>query len=255
MIVGFVGSGNMVAAMARGWAAASLKPAEMLFTDSGSGRAAKLAAAVGGRAVADNAELARRADVVVLGIKPKDLEAAAAELQAADAVLSLLNGTSLARVAELFPEAETLRLMPNLAVEHHRGVLGFVMPRPTAVGESLHRLLGALGRVFLLEDAAMDAVTAVAGCAPAYLDLFADSLAQAGAGAGLEPQVARAMVIETMAGTAELIRARQPGELRRQVASPGGSTEAGLASLERDGFEAVVTRAAEASLARMRGEI
>lgn len=255
MIVGFAGSGNMTAAMARGWAGAATGPAKMLFTDTGSGRAARLAAEVEGEAVADNAELAVRSDLVILGFKPKDLETAASELEGATAVLSMLNATPSSRIAELFPTAETLRLMPNLAVERRRGVLGLVVPKPSAKADSIQRLLGALGKVFTLDDEGIDALTAVAGCSPAYFDLFVDSLAAAGARAGLDPEAARAMVIETMAGSAELIRARQPGELRRQVASPGGSTEAGLASLERDRFEAIVTAAAEASLARMRGEI
>lgn len=254
MIVGFAGSGNMVAAMARGWAMADHRPAQMLFTDSGSGRAAELAAEVGGEPVSGNGELARRAEIVVLGFKPKDLETAAAELQAARAVLSLLNATTSERVADLFPDAEVLRLMPNLAVEHCRGVLGLVVPRASTLTDAVGGLLGSLGQVFPLDDRGIDALTAVAGCSPAYFDLFADSLAEAGVAAGLDPDAARAMVVETMAGSADLIRARAAGELRRQVASPGGSTEAGLASLEHDGFATTVARAAAASLARMRGE-
>lgn len=255
MIVGFAGSGNMVAAMARGWAAAEKAPSQMLFTDGGSGRASHLAAEVGGEAVSNNAELASRADLVVLGFKPKDLESAAADLREARAVLSILNATTTSRVSELFPHSEIFRLMPNLAVEHGQGVLGLVMPRSSEISQGLFELLQSLGQIFLLDDAGIDALTAMAGCSPAYLDLFTDALAAAGVEAGLEPEAARAMVIETMAGTAELLRGRQAGELRRQVASPGGSTEAGLESLDRDGFEGIVTRAAQASLARMRGEI
>lgn len=258
MIVGFSGSGNMVAAMARGWAKASRRPEGMLFTDAGSGRAAHLAAEVGGEAVADNRELAERADLVILGFKPKDLDAAAAELQGSAAVCSLLNGTTSTVVANRFPEAEVLRLMPNLAVEHGRGVMGLVVRGESPIADELLELLGGLGRVFRLGDDGIDVVTALASCAPAYLDLFTDALTDAGAAAGaagIDSEVAREMVIEMMAGTVDLIRERQPGELRRQVASPGGSTEAGLASLDRDDFTGVLTRAVEASLARMRGEI
>lgn len=255
MVIGFAGSGNMAAALARGWRAAAEGPEAMFFTDAGSGRAAQLAAETGGEALADNRRLAERVELVVLGFKPKDLEAAAPDLQAAPAVLSLLNATALERVRELFPGAEAMRLMPNLAVETGRGVMGLVADERSERARRLTGLLEQLGTVFRLEDRLIDAFTAVAGCSPAYLDLFVDALGGAGARAGLDPAAARAMVIETMAGTAELLREREAGELRRQVASPGGSTEAGLASLEADRFADVVARAADSSLARMRGEL
>lgn len=245
----------MAAAIARGWTAATHRPEGLLFTDAGSGRAAELAAETGGQALAENRELAERAELVVLGFKPKDLEAAAPDLQAAPAVLSLLNATSLKRVQELFPGSEVMRLMPNLGVESGRGVMGLVADGESDRAQRLIRLLEQLGRVFRLDDGLIDAFTAVAGCSPAYLDLFVDSLSQAGSEAGLDRAAAREMVIETMAGTVELLRRRGPGELRRQVASPGGSTEAGLSSLQSDDFAAIVARAADSSLARMRGEI
>ena len=255
MIIGFAGSGNMVAAIARGWAGSGHPPERMLFTDSGSGRAEKLAGEVGGEALDDNSELAERSDVVVLGFKPKDVETAAAELQAATAVLSVLNATPLDRLRRLFPGAEVFRLMPNLGVEYGQGVMGLVQQEETATGRELRTLLDRLGNVFLVEDEQIDAVTAVAGCSPAYFEVFVETLAEAGTAAGLDAEDARRMAIEAMAGTAPLLRVRNPGELRRQVASPGGSTEAGLTALSDARFEHAVTRAAEASIARARGEI
>lgn len=245
----------MVAAMARGWAKAERRPEDMLFSDTGSGRAATLAAEVGGEAVPSNEELAARAEVVVLGFKPKDLDAAAVPLAESPAVLSLLNATSLDRIQESFPRAVAFRLMPNLGVENNQGVMGLVLPEGSALGERLAELLAALGTVFRLDDERIDALTALAGCTPAYFDLFVDSLAEPGVDAGLDPDAARTMVIETMAGTVDLLRRRGPGELRYQVASPGGSTEAGLEALGREDFPAVVKHGVEASLARMRGEI
>ncbi len=239
--------------MARGWAKAG-GPELMLFTDSGSGRAAELAAQVGGEALTDNSELAARADLLILGCKPKDLETVAPGAQGSPAVLSLLGATSVDRIATAFPGSAAFRVMPNLGVELNRGVLCLSMagepPQATAVKD----LLALLGSVVELEDAAIDAATAVMGCSPAYLDLFVDALADAGAWAGLDPEQSRAMVLDTFAGTLELLRERKPGELRRAVASPGGSTEAGLESLADDGFESVAARAVEASLARMQGE-
>jgi pyrroline-5-carboxylate reductase len=244
MVVGFCGSGNMAAAMARGWRG---EVEQMLFSDSGSGRAQELAAELGGEAVS-NAALAARADVVVLAVKPAGLEAAAAQLSGAKVVLSLLGATSLQTVAAALPGAEAHRVMPNVAVEVRRGVLCLSGPPSPLVREKL----GVLGRVFELPDEDFDAATAVMGCAPAYLALAVEAIADAGAEDGLDPELARELVVETTAGTAELLRRRHPADVRRAVASPGGSTEAGLEALDREGARGAFAAAVRASLERMR---
>jgi pyrroline-5-carboxylate reductase len=235
----------MAAAMARGWRD---EVGSMLFTDSGSGRASALAEELGGEAVGSNSELARRADVVVLAVKPARLGEVAAELQGVNAVVSLLGATSLETVQEAFPEARVARVMPNVAVEVRRGVL-------CAAGEmssEVREMLGLLGHVVGLPDSQFDAATAVMGCAPAYLALAVEAIADAGAEDGLDPELARELVVETTAGTAELLRERHPADVRRAVASPGGSTEAGLDTLDREGARKAFEAAVRASLERMR---
>jgi pyrroline-5-carboxylate reductase len=236
----------MAAAMARGWAD---EVNGMLFTDSGSGRAGKLAEEVRGEAVGSNRELGERADLVVLAVKPAMLGEVSGELGDAKAVVSLLGATSLASVEAAFPGAEVARAMPNVAVEARRGVLCLA----GTAGPELRRLLGRLGHVVELPDAEFDAATAVMGCAPAYLALAVEAIADAGAHDGLDPELARELVVETTAGTAELLRLRHPADVRRAVASPGGSTEAGLEALEREGGRAAFEAAVRASLERMRG--
>ena len=246
MIIGFCGSGSMAAAMARGLKGAVPR---MLFTDSGSGRAAELAVEVDGEAVATNTELAERADVVALAVKPARLDDVAAELTGAAVVVSLLGAVSLERVRAAFPNAEVVRVMPNVAVEVGRGVL-CVAGDPDA---ELQALLGKLGHVVALPDEQFDAATAVMGCAPAYLALAVEAIAEAGAADGLDAELARELVVETTAGTAELLRRRHPADVRRAVASPGGSTEAGLEALDRLNARRAFEAAVEASLERMRG--
>jgi pyrroline-5-carboxylate reductase len=236
----------MAASMARGLKGAVPR---MLFTDSGSGRAVELATEVGGEAVATNAELAESADVVVLAVKPAKLAEAAAELAEAKVVVSLLGATSLEKVRAVFPEAEVVRVMPNVAVEVRRGVL-CVAGTPDA---ELRALLERLGHVVELDDAEFDAATAVMGCAPAYLALAVEALADAGTADGLDEELARELVVETTAGTAELLRRRHPADVRKAVASPGGSTEAGLEALDRLGARRAFEAAVEASLERMKG--
>jgi pyrroline-5-carboxylate reductase len=220
----------------------------MLFTDSGSGRAVRLAEEVGGEAAGGNAELAR-AEVVVLAVKPAMLADVAEELQDAGVVVSLLAATPRDRVQDAFPNAAVVRLMPNVAVEVRRGVLCVAGD----LSDELREVLGVLGHVVELPDSQFDAATAVMGCSPAYLALAVEAISDAGAVDGLSPELARELVVETAAGTAELLRERHPADVRRAVASPGGSTEAGLEALEHEGGRGAFEAAVRASLERMRG--
>jgi pyrroline-5-carboxylate reductase len=235
----------MAAAMARGLAG---EVDRMLFSDAGSGRAEELAREVGGEAVGSNAELAERADVVVLAVKPAILDEAAAELGEAKTVISLLGATPLQRVSGALPDAEVVRVMPNVAVEVRRGVLCVT----GGVSDEVRGMLAVLGHVVELPDEQFDAATAVMGCAPAYLALAVEALAGAGVEAGLGEELARELVVETTGGTAELLRLRHPADVRRAVASPGGSTEAGLEALDREGAAQAFAAAVRASLERMR---
>jgi len=244
MIIGFVGSGSMAAAMARGWAGDA---AGMLFSDSGSGRARELAAELGGEAVS-NEEIARRADFVVLAVKPNKLEEVAPQLGEAREVASVLGATPLDRLVATLPRARVLRVMPNVGVEVRKGVLCVAGEASTEVREKL----ALLGHVVEIPDADFDLATAVMGCAPAYLALAVEAIASAGAAAGLDEELARELVVETTGGTAELLRIRHPADVRKAVASPGGSTEAGLEALDREGARAGFEAAVEASLERMR---
>jgi len=244
----------MAAAMARGWAGGEDGPEQMLFTDAGSGRASTLADEVGGEALDSNRDLAERADLVVLAVKPAALELVAAEVQQAPAVLSLLGATSLSTVANAFPSASVLRAMPNIGVELRLGVLVFTAAENASDGlvAEVRESLQLLGRVVELEDELFDAATAVMGCTPAYLALVLEAIAEAGTADGLESELAHSMVVDAAAGTAEVLRHHHPTALREAVASPGGSTEAGLAVLEDEDVVEAFEEAVRASLARMR---
>jgi len=244
MIVGFVGSGSMAAAMARGWAGDF---ETMLFSDSGSGRAEELAKVMRGGAVS-NEEIARRADLVVLAVKPNKLEEAAPQLGEARRVVSVLAATTLERLRGALPGAEVLRVMPNVGVEVGQGVLCVAGEADGATREKLAKL----GRVVEIGEGDFDSATAVMGCSPAYLALAIEAIADAGAADGLDPQLSRELVVETAAGTAELLRRHDPAALRKAVASPGGSTERGLEALDREGARRAFEAAVEVSLERMR---
>ena len=246
MVIGFIGSGSMAAALARGLAG---QVEGMLFSDSGSGRAAALAEELGGEALTSE-EVARRADALILAVKPAALDTVAPSLQEASEIVSVLAATPLARLREAFPAAATiLRTMPNVGVEVRQGVI-------CIAGDALSPAVGAalehIARVVEIDEDDFDGATAVMGCAPAYLALAVEAIADAGAEDGLDPDLSRELIVETTAGTAELLRLRHPADVRRAVASPGGSTEAGLEELERHGARDAFAAAVDGSLRRMR---
>ncbi len=224
----------MAAAIARGWNGAADR---MLFSDAGSGRARALADELDG-GVASNEEIAARADLVVVAVKPAKLGEVAPQLGAAREVVSILAAVPVAKLGEAFPQARVLRVMPNVGVEVRRGVLCVA---GEAAAETRAKL-ELLGHVVELPDEDFDEATAI----------MVEALADAGADAGLDPELARELVVETTSGTAELLRIRHPADVRKAVASPGGSTEAGLDALDREGARAAFEAAVEASLERMR---
>jgi pyrroline-5-carboxylate reductase len=249
MQAGLIGAGNMARAMARGWRD------PVLCSDSGSGRAAALVAELGGRA-ASNLEVAEGADLVVLCHKPAQLSAVAGELAGqVSAVASVLGGTPVAALQAAYPGVPVFRLLPNTPVEVRRGIVCY-SPAPDVDPELERDVITRferLGWVVTLPERLIDAAAAVMSVGPAYQALVAEAQVDAGVRYGLAPELASRLVIETMAGSAELLAARDYDTLtvRREVTSPGGSTARGLDALERAGlrsaFQAAIDRVCEAT--------
>jgi pyrroline-5-carboxylate reductase len=256
MKVGFAGAGNMAAAMARGWAGAEGGPETMVFCDVERERAAALADEVGGSVAEDLSELAGQAQLVVLAVKPAARDEVAAELAPAgpEALLSMLAATPLERIAERFPGVPTVRVMPNQPVEVRRGVLCFARGAgvPDEFGRAIVELLELLGDAVEIDETQMEAAMAVMSSSPAYVALVAEVIAATGTSEGLDPELSARLVRETFAGTAELLRVRDPEDIRRRVAPPGGATEAGLEALEEHAVANAFEAAAQASLARFK---
>ncbi len=243
----------MAAAIARGWASAG-GPSEMLFTDSGSGRAQALADETGGRRLAGLPELAAESEIIVLAVKPKALLQAAEGLDGFKGpVISLLGATPLASLREALPSACVLRTMPNIGVELGRGQICHAPPDDAeALAPSLD-LLARIATLYELPEERLDAATAVMGCSLAWIALACDAIAEAGVAAGLDPDLASELIARSTTVTGELLLKHDAKDLQAAVASPGGSTEAGLDELaSRDAGPAFVA-AVEASLERMAG--
>jgi pyrroline-5-carboxylate reductase len=245
MRIGLIGAGNMARAMARGWGD------PVLCSDGGSGRAAALAAELGGKAFDSNVEVADRADLVVLCHKPKQLAEVASELGGhAKAVASVLGGVDTASLQSAYAGVPVFRLMPNTPVAVRRGIVCYAPARDVdpALEAQVIALFGRLGTVVTLPESQIEAATAVMGVGPAYQALVAEAQVDAAVRHGLGAPLAGRLVAETMAGTAALLSERDYDTLaiRREVTSPGGSTARGLEALERGGVRSAFQYAIDA---------
>ncbi len=237
MQVGFIGSGNMARALARGWGD------PVLCTDSGSGHAQALVDELGGEALS-NEQLAERADVVILAHKPYQLDDVADQAQAARTVVSLLGRTTVQDVQSAYPEANVFRAEPNTPVALRQGVIAFARPaEPTELYAAIKAHFARVGTVLEVPERLMGVVGAISGVGPAYVALLAEAWTDAAVRHGMPAAQAATLVSETMAGSAALLAHQDTLALRRAVASPGGTTARGLDALERGGVRAALSDA------------
>jgi pyrroline-5-carboxylate reductase len=260
VIVGLIGAGNMAGALARGWAAASAGPDEMLFSDAEEARSRALAEEVNGRPAGSNRELAETADVIVLAMKPGALTPVAEDVRVPVSerrlpVVSILGATPIASIERALGDGTpVLRFMPNVAAAVRQGTFcyssGSTLDARTE--RDLLDLFGLLGELVPVEERLMDAATAISGCGPAFMALVIEALTDAGVEQGLTAAQASHIAVSTMAGSAALLASRRDDapSVRRQVTSPGGVTAAGLAALERSGVRAAFADAVDAVVAR-----
>src|SRR5882757_1725120 len=256
MQVGLIGSGNMARALARGWG----QPVPC--ADPLAERARALADEVGGEALADNAEVARRADLVVLCHKPAQLKAVADEVAPhAKAVASILAATPLQALRDAYAGKPVYRFIPSLPVEVREGAVvqgtdaqdavDRAHPdRNAKVDEEVRELFAELGTLVVLDDALVDVAMGLMSCAPAYVALVAEAQIDAGVRRGIPAAQGAELVVQTLSGTAELLRRRDYDTVavRREVSSPGGLTARGVDALERGGLRAAFSDALDAVL-------
>lgn len=252
-----LGAGRMGGAILDGWRAAeAVAPDQLMIRDPHPGPAALDAARLGARLNPPDAELAEAA-TVLLCVKPQLWREAAQAvtpwLRPDAIVVSVAAGVGLVDLTRTFGGRRVARVMPTTAAAIGQGVASLHAADPDALATA-RALFAPLGVVVELEDEAlMHAATAVSGSAPAYLYALVESLEAAGVNAGLAPHDAQRLARATIAGSAALMARSgdEPADLRRQVTSPGGTTEAalnillgerGLPHLMRDAVAAAVRR-------------
>lgn len=260
LAVGFLGAGQMATALAAGWLRAGLlDSARSRASDPVPAARAKFEQLTGATAVATNAEVAVACDVLVLAIKPQVMAAVLAELRPhvgpQHLVISIAAGVTLRALADgLAAGTRLIRVMPNTPCLVGASASGFAVGSGATEADSIlvGRLFGAVGRAFPLGEHLLDAVTGLSGSGPAFVYVLIEALADGGVRVGLPRDVAQSLAAQTVFGSAKMVldTGTHPAALKDAVASPGGTTIAGLHALERGGLRAALMDAVEAATTR-----
>jgi pyrroline-5-carboxylate reductase len=255
----------MAEALAGGLVAAGTSADRIRAADPDPERRARIAERLNIATTADNGEVVRRSDVVVLAVKPGTVGPALEALRAtpdldvsAPLWISIAAGVTLRRLeAGLSPRARIVRAMPNTPALVRAGATAFcgnALAAPSDL-DAARTLFESVGRSWEAPgEELLDAVTGLSGSGPAYLFAFLEALVDAGVRVGLPQAAASELAVQTVFGAAKLAResGRRPAELREQVSSPGGTTVAGLERLEAGGLRAAVADAVAAATRRSR---
>lgn len=260
--VGFVGAGNMGEALIKGLLAASLVPAEAIYaTDVRLERLKELDRQYGIQIAADNTDLVRHADVVIMAVKPQIMDAVLKEIAHAvtrrKLVISIAAGVSTAKIrAALGKDARLIRVMPNTPALVLEGMTAIAKAEGLEPGDLdiAGEIFSAVGRVVVLDEELMDAVTGLSGSGPAYVAVVIESLADGGVRMGLDRLTAMTLATQTVLGAAKLLleTGLHPGALKDMVSSPGGTSIAGIAALEEGGIRTTFIKAVERATQRSR---
>jgi pyrroline-5-carboxylate reductase len=260
--IAILGAGRLGESIVRGILSSGWRePAELAVTVRRDERAEQLRAQYGVEAGTSNADAVRGAALVVVAVKPQDMAAALAEVAEAvtneQVILSVAAGITTSFIEGHLPDgARVVRAMPNAPALVHEGIAGIAKGR-AASDEDLalaEDALGHLGGVVRVAERDLDAVTALSGSGPAYFALLAEAMIEAGLLLGLSREVSTRLVVQTMLGSALLLRDEgiHPVELRENVTSPGGTTTRAIRELERSGVRAAFLNAINAATERSR---
>lgn len=250
-VLGFIGTGNMGGALAR---AAAKGGNELLLANRRPEKAQKLIDEIGGK-LCTNAEVAQTADFIFLGVKPQMMADMLEEIKPVLArrkdrffLVTMAAALTIADIQEMAGGAySVIRIMPNTPCAIGEGMTLYACGEGVGQAEedTFLKAMAAAGRFSRLPEKLIDAGSSVAGCGPAFVDLFVEALADGGVACGLPRAQALEFAAQMVAGSAKLIleSGKHPGLLKDQVCSPGGTTIQGVRALEKGGFRSAVMEA------------
>jgi pyrroline-5-carboxylate reductase len=257
---GFIGSGKMATALIRGMLRSGVAgTATIAASDPLESARAGLAADTGIRVYEANVPVVARSDVLVLAVKPQTMPQVLAEIRPLvgprHLVVSIVAGVSIAALLDgLGPERRLVRVMPNTPALLGEGASAYALgPGVPAADEAVVKaFLSSVGRAVRVPESMLDAVTGLSGSGPAFVYLMIEALSDGGVRVGLPRDIATMLAAQTVLGSARMVleTGLHPGVLKDQVASPGGTTIAGLHALERAGVRGALIDAVEAATRR-----
>ena len=261
--IGFIGAGNMARSLAGGLLKNGWRKEQLILSDPDSNQRKGVETVLGLAVYADNNEVAGKADILVLAVKPQFLKTAATEIAAAvqkkrPLVISVAAGVRLEDLQRwLGGGLAIVRVMPNTAALIGSGASGmYANPLvDEAMRNQAESILRAVGvTVWLADESQLDVVTALSGSGPAYFFLVMETLERAAIDHGLDPETARLLTLETAFGAAKMALegAEEPSRLRARVTSPGGTTEQAVKVLEDGGIHRLFNQAVRAAIVRAR---
>jgi pyrroline-5-carboxylate reductase len=260
--VAFIGGGNMAESLVRGLLrSGTTTPASIRVSDVLPARLGHLRRHYRLRTTSDNAEAAKGADILFLAVKPQDMDEAlgkiAPEVTDSQLVVSIMAGVPTKTIeARLGGRGRVVRVMPNAAALIGKGAAGVAGGKKARKGdiEMVVGIFQCVGRALAVDESHMDAVTGLSGSGPAYVALIVEALADGGVQMGLPRDTALMLAAQTVSGASEMIleTGEHPARIKDMVASPGGTTIAGLAELEDGGLRGTLIRAVEAATYRSR---
>lgn len=259
MKIGFIGLGNMGSSLAK--AVTDAKTTDQILLANRSQAKVDAFVVNHGGQVSSNEEIFAEADVIFLGVKPAQFSDLLSQYQTtlenreSLLLISMAAGLTLEGLENLVPSQHRLiRIMPNTPVAIGQGVISYALSANCHPedNELFCRLLSKAGQLVEISEQLIDAATGLAGCGPAFVYLFIEALADAGVQIGLPRDTALEMAAQTVVGAGQMVLETQqhPGVLKDQVCSPGGSTIAGVASLEEHSFRGTVMDAVYQSYKR-----
>lgn len=246
MKIAVIGCGAMGSAFARHFA----KKNTVILCDHDPKKAAQLAGEIKGTYHEKASDAIHAAEIIVLAVKPKDLSSIAQETESAfksgKILVSILAGASVAMLKKHFPSAVIVRSMPNMGLIYGEGVMGLVNSPDlsAATKTTIDSIMDGMGLNLWLTESKVEAITALSGSGIAFILVVIEAMIDGGVHLGFTSQEAREIVLKTMEGAIALLKesGKHPAELRLQIASPGGTTIAGLKMMEECGVRSGIVK-------------
>lgn len=245
--IGFIGAGSMAEAMVAGLLKGKVyKPEEVVVANrSNSARLEQLSKMYGIKTTHDKERLVKESSIIVLAMKPKDIQAGIDGIQGLienQLIVSVLAGISFETITNILgKQTAIVRAMPNTSAAIGKSATAIAASKDVTNEqiETCKLLFEAIGICKLVEENQLDAVTGLSGSGPAYIYYLVEAMEKAAIEVGLESAVARDLIVQTLLGASEMIAIseKHPSQLRKEVTSPNGTTEAGITILKERGFE------------------